>query len=132
MEALFYFTNKKPLPKERGLHTNNNYKHINAAAQEKDAGSVLNYFRSVVKLRKENPVLVYGKYTLLDKDNPDVYAYTRELNGSKFLVLLNFRSRPAKVNTGIDLGKATLLLGNYRVPSKADNLQPYEANVYQL
>ena len=44
---------------------------------------------------KANPVLIYGKYTLLDKDNPDVYAYTRELDGKKLLVLLNFKDHAA-------------------------------------
>ena len=57
--------------------------------------------------------MIYGKYVLLDKDNPDVYAYTRELDGRKILVLLNFRDKAASVNTGLDLSKAKVLLGNY-------------------
>ena len=53
------------------------YQTINVAAQEKDPASCLNYFRKLVKLRTENPsILVYGKYTLLDKANAKVYAYT--------------------------------------------------------
>ena len=79
-----------------------------------------------------NLVLVYGKYTLLDKDNPDVYAYTRELNGKKMLVLLNFRNKQEVANTGIDLGQASILLGNYQQPSKSGTLKPYEAVVYEL
>jgi oligo-1,6-glucosidase len=114
------------------LKVNPDYKTVNAAAQEKDPDSVLNYFRKMVKLRKENLVLVYGQYTLLDKANPDVYAYTRELNGEKVLVLLNFKSKPGAANTGIDLGKARVLLGNYAAPSKDGKLKPYEAVIYQL
>jgi oligo-1,6-glucosidase len=56
------------------IKVNPNYSTLNAAAQENDPNSVLNYFRLVVKLRKENPVLIYGKYSLLDKNNPDVYT----------------------------------------------------------
>jgi oligo-1,6-glucosidase len=67
---------------------------------------VLTYFKKAVQLRKTNPSLVYGKYTLLDKGNPKVYAYTRELDGKKFLILLNFKSVPASASTGIDLGAA--------------------------
>ena len=105
---------------------------VNRAAEEKDPRSVLNYFRKVVKLRKENPVFVYGKYTLLDNDNPNVYAYTRELDGKKILVLLNFKSVAATANTGIDLRRAKILLGNYVAPSADGKLRPYEAVIYQL
>jgi len=114
------------------IKINDNYKTINADAQEKDENSVLNYFKSIVKLRKENPVLVYGKYTLLDKNNPDVYAYTRELNGTTFLILLNFKSKKVTVNAGIDFSKAKLLLSNYTNASNNGALLPYEAAVYEL
>ena len=108
------------------------YPSVNAAAQEKDPGSVLNYFRKMVQLRKSGPVLVYGKYTLLDKYNPDVYAYTREWDGRRLLVLLNFKGKKASVKTDIDLSKAKILLGNYPAPSGDGNLRPYEAVIYEL
>ena len=114
------------------IKVNPNYTTVNRAAQESDKNSVLNYFRNVVKLRKENLVLVYGNYTLLDKDNPAVYAYTRELNGRKLLILLNFKSIPATAHTGIDLSKTKLLLDNYANPSFSETLQPYEAAVYEI
>lgn len=109
-----------------------NYKEINAEAQEKDANSPLNYFRKLTKLRKDNLVLVYGKYTLLDEPNESVYAYTRELNGKKMLILLNFTEKEATANTGIDMSKAKVVLGNYAEPSKDGKLKPYEAVIYEL
>ncbi|HRH42302.1 MAG TPA: alpha-glucosidase C-terminal domain-containing protein [Pyrinomonadaceae bacterium] len=109
-----------------------NYKEINAEAQEKNQNSPLNYFRKLTKLRKENPVLVYGKYTLLDEPNESVYAYTRELNGKKLLILLNFTDKEATPNTGLDVSKAKLLLGNYTTPSSDGKLKPYEAVVFEL
>lgn len=109
-----------------------NYKNINAAAQEKDANSTLNYFRRIVKLRKDNLALIYGKYTLLDAQNPDTYAYTRELNGKKLLILLNFTGKQASAQTGVDLGNATVLIGNYQKSSKNGTLMPYEAVVYEV
>lgn len=114
------------------IKVNPNYKSINAVAQDKDANSTLNYFRRIVKLRKDNPVLVYGKYTLLDAQNPGTYAYTRELNGRKLLVLLNFTSKTAPAQTGMNLGNATILIGNYQKPSKNGTLMPYEAVVYEV
>jgi oligo-1,6-glucosidase len=86
----------------------------------------------MVKLRKNNPVLVYGKYTLLDKDNPNVYAYTRELDGKKVLVLLNFSDKNASANTGINISKAKVLINNYATPSKTEELRPYEAKILEL
>ncbi len=114
------------------IKVNPDYTKINEAAEESDPNSVLNYFRKIVKLRKENKTLVYGKYTLLDKDNPRVYAYTRELNGNKLLILLNFSKEVASANTGFDLSKAKALPGNYSKISANGILRPYEAVVYQL
>ncbi len=121
------FTTGKPW-----IKVNQDYKKVNEKAEEKDASSVLNYFKKVVKLRKQNPVFVYGKYTLLDKGNPDVYAYTRELNGVKMLVLLNFKSTIATIKTGINLNKAKLLIDNYGTPNNDGSLKPYEAVIYKL
>jgi oligo-1,6-glucosidase len=114
------------------IRVHRDYPSVNAAAQEKDPGSVLNYFRKAVQLRKANPVLVYGKYTLLDKDNADVYAYTRELDGRRLLVLLNFKGKNSSVKTDIDLSKAKPLLDNYSTSSGDGYLRPFEAVVYEL
>ncbi len=114
------------------LKTNPNYKSINAALQESDVNSPLNYFRKLIRLRKENPVFIYGKYELLDKENPYVYAYTRELEGKKFLVLLNFKNKITTVNTGMEISKTKILLDNYPVASTDGTLKPYEAVIYQL
>jgi oligo-1,6-glucosidase len=114
------------------IKINPNYDKINAEAQEKDANSPLHYFRKLTKLRKENLVLVYGKYTLLDKPNERVYAYTRELNGKKMLILLNVTDKEATANTGIEVSKAKVVLGNYTTPSSDGKLKPYEAVVYEL
>ena len=114
------------------IKVNPNYTTVNAAAEEKDSSSCLNYFKKLIQLRRGNLVFTYGKYTLLDKDNSDVYAYTREMDGKKLLVMLNFKTTPATVNTGIDLSKATLLIDNYGKGSYNNSLQPFEAAVYEL
>jgi len=114
------------------IRINPDHTTVNAAMEEGDPRSVLNYFRALTRLRRAEPVLVYGKYTLLDKDNPAVYAYTRELNGKKILVLLNFKSRAATANTGVDLRNASVLLGNYPDPATDGSLRPYEAVILQL
>ena len=120
------------------IAVNPNYEIINADLEEKDLSSCLNYFRKLVKLRKDNPVLVYGKYTLLDKGNPKVYAYLREEGEKKMLVTLNFSTETARVETGISSRNIKLLIANYPdapVSKTGDDifeLRPYEARIYQL
>ncbi len=117
---------------EPWLKVNDNHTFLNAESQEKDANSNLNYFRKMTKLRKSNLALVYGKYSLLDQNNPNVYAYTRELEGKKLLVLLNFSANNAAVKTGLNLKKAKVLINNYTIASKSAELRPYEAVVLEL
>jgi oligo-1,6-glucosidase len=122
------FTSGKPW-----LPINPNYKTTNVKTEDTAANSVLNYVRKMIRLRKDNKdVLVYGKYTLLDKENPEVYSYTREMNGKKFLVLLNFTKNNSKANTGIDLGRAKVLINNYSSTASDGTLRPYEAVIFQL
>lgn len=123
------FTTGKPW-----LKVNPNYSLINAEAQEKDPNSVLNYFRKVVQLRKQDLTLVYGAYTLLDKDNPDVFAYTRELDGKKLLVLLNFSKKNAAYTLPISTAKSKIILDNYSNTKKIkkNTLRPYEAVILEL
>jgi oligo-1,6-glucosidase len=116
------------------IAVNPNYKFINAAEEERNPNSCLNYFRKLVKLRKNNPALVYGRYRLLDKNNKTVYAYTREGSGKKFLILLNFSTIASQTNIGIPIANAKLLLSNYNKTQENTilELSPYEASVYQL
>ncbi len=118
------------------IKVNSNYKTINEEQEDKDSNSVLNYFRRAVKLRKEHLVLVYGKYELLEKNNPDVYAYTRTGDQEKILVLLNFTAHDAIVGIAADITDAKLLLTNYqylpKTSKKSITLGPYESVIYQL
>src|SRR4029450_4789481 len=114
------------------LKVNPNYTTVNVAAEEKDPRSPLQYFRRLVKLRKATPALVHGAYTLLDADNPDVYAYLREQDGTRLVVMLNFTAHPATAATGVDLTSARALIGNYETPSRDGRLRPYEAVILQL
>jgi oligo-1,6-glucosidase len=117
------------------IPVNPNYHFINAAAEDKNPNSCLRYFRKLVQIRKNNLALVYGKYELLDKNNPSIYAYTRELDGKKMLMLLNFSSDVKQ--TPVEFPKARLILSNYDEPIKKNTqkgfeLRPYEARIYQL
>jgi oligo-1,6-glucosidase len=118
------------------LKINPNYTDINVQAAEKNPESTLHYFRKLLQLRKENKTLVYGKYSLVDKDNPKIYAYTRESEGEKLLVVLNFSAADAQTNLGMDTSDKKNLLSNYKdMPARKAGmdvitLRPYEAIIF--
>jgi len=131
------FTTGKPW-----LKVNPNYKYVNVETEEKGTNSVLNYFKEMVKLRKSNLAFVYGKYTLIDAGNPDVYAYTRELNNDKYLndkylIVLNFHAKTAATNVGFDMTRIKPMINNYADRPATDHagqitLKPYQATVFKI
>ena len=84
----------------------------------------------MVQLRKNNKTLVYGKYTLLDKNNPEIYAYTRGTGSDKILVLLNFSKNMVnwKVASQLKLSDK-ILINNYQQLKK--NASVVTLNAYQ-
>ena len=81
---------------------------------------------------------MYGKYTLLDKANPNVYAFTRILDNEKFLVVLNFSKKVLSFDAHkfVNYNEHQLVLSNYDTTKNMSQyilpLQPYEARVYKL
>ncbi len=116
------------------IKVNENYKLINADAEEKNPASVLTHFKHATALRNQHKVLIYGRYALVDAANRQVYAYTREDENEKLLVLLNFTSATATVKTGLITGE--VLLTNYhKMPAQKNgvtSLKPYEAIVIRI
>lgn len=117
------------------LPVNPNYSQINVQAQESDPNSCLNYFRKMVRLRKDNPVLVYGGYELLLPEHEQVYAYTRTLGEAGMLVLLNFSAEDARIELPAGLETGEVLINNYDAVEAAGQevkLLPYQAVIYAL
>ncbi|MGM0509107.1 MAG: glycoside hydrolase family 13 protein, partial [Fusobacteriota bacterium] len=100
---------------EPWIKVNSNYKSINVEEAKKDGNSILNYYKELIKVRKNNLGLVYGNYEVMDLENLDIYAYTREYESEKYLVVLNFSGKKVdfNVNEKVDMEKAELLIGNY-------------------
>ena len=117
------------------LKVNPDYVEYNVKLQDIDPDSILNYFRRMIKVRKQHPVLLYGHYHLLDKDHKQVYAYTRTLGDEKFLVILNF----SKEELDYRLPKPfrhdeEILINNYKTCEQHEekiHLLPYQAIVMQ-
>lgn len=119
------------------LKVNDNYPKVNVAMEERDPGSVLNYFRKLIAFRKANRGLIYGDYVLLDEDNPSVYSYLREGAGQRFLVMLNFSPKPAIARLEAEPEGARIVVNNYgqegqSIGGRQVELRPFEAVVAEL
>jgi oligo-1,6-glucosidase len=117
------------------LPVNTNYQEINVANQDKDPNSVLNHFRQMVRLRKENPALIHGAYHIVQREHPQVYAYTRTYEGSRLLILHNFTDREASISLPEAVSAKQLLINNYSTDTpegKNVRLKPYQSVIYKL
>ena len=120
------------------IKVNPNYRTINVAQALADPDSILHYYRLLIQLRKENPIIVYGRYELILDADEQVYAYTRTLPDDRLLVILNFSAdTPVFALPGhIGFSAHDLLIANYPVEPSDDirllTLRPYEARVYRL
>lgn len=72
------------------IAVNPNYKEINAKAETADPDSVFHYYKKLIALRKQNPIMVYGKYEPLVPESEELFVYTRTLEEEKLLVVCSF------------------------------------------
>ena len=113
------------------IMVNPNYKEINAKDQLEREDSVFHYYQKLIRLRKEQEVIVYGTYDLLLPDSKEIYAYTRTLGEEKLLVVCNFYEPEVSFELPEEFAGGTCLISNYpEVSLKAEmTLRPYEAFV---
>jgi oligo-1,6-glucosidase len=115
-----------------------NYREINVADALADPNSVFHYYKKLIQLRKENPVIVYGTYDLILDSHEEIYAFTRTLEEERLLVILNFSGNTPVFHLpeNISFVSTELLISNYEVNPHEDihqiSLRPYEARVYRL
>ncbi|MFC4354928.1 alpha-glucosidase [Chryseomicrobium palamuruense] len=109
---------------------NPNYTEINVDLQLADEASILNYYKAMIRLRKEHETLVYGSYELLLADDSQVYAYSRTLEDSQFVIVTNLTDKSASTEALLDLIQdAEIVLSNS--DSEGLELAPFEARVYK-
>lgn len=113
------------------IKVNDNYKKINVKNQEKDLDSILNYYKLLIKLRKENSTLVYGKYEDLDPMHTKIFSYQRWDENDVFIIHLNFSNCSVKINSN-EIKDYKLVISNYTFAKKSYNLNPWEARIYKL
>ena len=114
------------------LALNPNYKKINVADQLRREDSVFHYYQKLIRLRKENEIIVYGKYELLLPEDENIFAYTRTLGDKKLITVCNFSKSEQKFDfTGYE--NAKVLISNYGGDIRDGGiLKPYAAVVLLL
>lgn len=116
---------------EPWIKANDNYKKINVKNQEKDLDSILNHYKLLIKLRKENSTLVYGKYEDLDPMHTKIFSYKRWDKNDVFIIHLNFSNCLVEINSS-EIKDYKLVISNYTFAKKRNNLNPWEARIYKL
>ncbi len=120
------FTTGKPW-----IAVNPNYTEINAKMQTADPNSVFHYYKKLIELRKQYPVIVYGEYELLLKDSEELFVYTRYLDGQKLLVVCNFSDQEVSFEMPEEFTNGKCLISNVDRENyqAVDLVKPYEAFV---
>ncbi len=115
------FTSGKPW-----LPVHEDFKRCNVEVEERDADSVLNFYRKLSALRNSSDVLISGEYAELYPDNEELYIFTRTLGDKTITVAVNFTTHDVKLPAPLN-GKK--ILGNYA--DEKNYLRATEAVIYE-
>ena len=116
------------------FYVNPNYKKVNAAAEEEDESSILNFYRKCLALRKSTDTLIYGTYKEYYHLSSKIFEYERSLDGDRYLIVCSY----SKQHTGLRMPKfwrkaeKELVLCNYKKNGSELSLRPYETRVYHM
>lgn len=116
---------------------NGNYTEINAAEESENPDSVLNFYKKVLRIRKEYADVVRdGKYIPVNIKDNHIFAYIRDNGKQKLFIACSLSPRTVKFKPHIDFnGNARVVISNSENPpmlSDTMNLKPCECVVYEL
>ena len=119
------------------FNVNPNYHEINVADEEKSPDSILNFYRKILKFRKENPIVLYGSYRELIPESKKLYVYERAYGNERLLVICSFTNEQVRFETGkeYNIENTEPVLSNYEhnfVISNGFTTRPYEMRVYHF
>ncbi|MGD6993623.1 alpha,alpha-phosphotrehalase [Sutcliffiella horikoshii] len=116
-----------------------NYKEINAETALNDEDSVFYHYKKLIELRKKYDVITHGDFQLISGDHPQIFAYIRNCENEKLLVVSNYYGKESSfvlpVDIDVDGYKSEVLVSNYEDSNSQFNeitLRPYESIVYHL
>ena len=116
-----------------------NYKKINAEVALKDKNSVFYHYKKLIDLRRNEELMITGRYEDIDLENKSVYAYKRVGENGELVVISNFYEPEVEFelegNGVTGLENAQVLLSNYEAePEIKDGkiiLKPYESIIFK-
>ena len=120
---------------EPWLKVADNYLDINAE-KELAEGRIFPYYQKLIQLRKSMPIISDGSYQGILLDDPEVYAYIREKDGEKLLVLNHFYGTDYSLTIPEEWVQegAEVVIGNYPDASLTSQitLRPYETVAFLI
>ncbi|CEQ30430.1 glycosyl hydrolase [[Clostridium] sordellii] len=119
------------------ININPNYKTINVKNQINDEYSILNFYKTMIKIRKSNKALIYGEYKLILEDDKNIYAYKRVLGSDEFIIITNMSNEKVMYNyKDIKLNYENLVIANLKVKNhettNSIELKPWECRMYKI
>ncbi|MEZ9158907.1 alpha,alpha-phosphotrehalase [Vibrio lentus] len=118
------------------LDVANNYTEINAEQALEDKDSVFYFYKALIELRKQVPVITHGRYQDLLPEHPSLFAYVRESEGQTLLCINNYYGEETEcvLPERFEMMRAKSLLSNYQVSeslvtSHHQVLRPYETRI---
>jgi oligo-1,6-glucosidase len=127
------------------IKVNPNYKDVNVKKSAAEKNSILNYYKNLIAIRKNNLCLIYGDFIPLEQKNKNIFSYLRKLDNDRFLIVMNFSANMVEFHADrkIKYDDADFIIGNYNIDNgqitndlasraEASMLMPYEARVLKL
>lgn len=111
------------------IETAGNYQEINVRTQMADEDSVYHFYKRLIELRKEKPVISKGSIDFLMQENPDVLAYRRRYQDKELIVLNNLTGKEITVLMEAVWRGYEKILGNYEDSCMTEDravLKPFE------
>lgn len=100
---------------------------INVEAEERE-GQILPFYRRLIQLRHDMPLIAEGTYEPFAREHESVYAFVREHEGQRLLVLNNFYGTETSLKIPVDFAAGSVLLSNYGQTELGETLTlaPYQ------
>jgi len=108
------------------LKTGKSYKDINV---ENDIqGPIFTFYQNLIRLRKEMPIISEGSYKPAFEDSKQVYAFERQYEDEKLLVLNNFYATEVEIDLPVVYQNGQILISNYEDVEVSEKilLKPYQ------
>ncbi|HEV8665000.1 TPA: alpha,alpha-phosphotrehalase [Streptococcus pneumoniae] len=108
------------------LKAGKSYKDINVENEIK--GLIFTFYQDLIRLRKEMPIISEGSYKPAFEDSKQVYAFERQFEDQKLLVLNNFYAKEVEIDLPAVYQNGQILISNYEDAEVSEKilLKPYQ------